>query len=100
MKFIKEHLSGSNYDWDLGSQLHRMKEMTPTRNRFDRCNGNCILHMINLFNELIVTLTVKDAQHLELMLANELPLEAMSEMAVFNWLKGKYIYSLSAKKSN
>ena len=100
MTFTKEHLSGENYDWDLGNQVHRMKEMSPSRNRFDRFNGNCILHMLNLFDMLVVTLTVKDGQHLEALMADELPLEAKSELSVFNWLKGKYIYSLTAKKSN
>ena len=100
MTFLREHLSGSNYNWTLSNQVHKMKELTPTRNLFDRSNGNCILHMLNLFDELIVKLSVKDAQHLEFLLANELPSEAKSEMTVFNWLKETYIYSLSAKKSN
>ena len=100
MNFTKEHLSGDNYEWDLGNQVHRMKEMTPTRNRFDRFNGNCVLHMLNLFDKLVTTLSVQDGQYLETLMANQLPLEAKSEMTVFNWLKDKYIYSLSSKKSN
>ncbi len=100
MKFTKEYLSGNNYDWSLSNQVQRMAEMTPTRNRFDRFNGNCVLHMLNLFDKLVVTLSIQDGQQLEALLANELPLEAKSEVSVFNWLKGKYIYAFPARKMN
>ena len=92
MKFIKEHLTGNSYEWSLSNQ-NGMKEMVPTRNRFDRSNGNCILHMINLFNKFIAHLTIQDGQQIEFLIANELPLVLSSEMSVFNWLRGKYIYS-------
>jgi hypothetical protein len=92
MKFIKEHLSGNGYEWSLSNQ-NGMKEMVPTRNRFDRFNGNCVLHMLNLFNKFVAHLTIKDGQHIELLIANELPLVLSSEVSVFNWLKEKYLYS-------
>ena len=97
MKSIKEYLSGNDYDWSLGNQVHRMKEITPTRNRFDRFNGNCVLHMLNLFDKLVVSVSIQEGQHLETLLANELPLEAKSEVSVFNWLKGKYNYPIVAR---
>ncbi|TKK64188.1 hypothetical protein FC093_23065 [Ilyomonas limi] len=92
MKFIKEHLTCNSYEWSLSNQTG-MREMVPTRNRFDRFNGNCVLHMLNLFNKFIAHLTLQDGQQLESMIANELPLALSSELSVFNWLKGKYIYS-------
>jgi hypothetical protein len=92
MKFIKEHLVGNSYEWSLSNQTG-MKEMVPTRNRFDRFNGNCVLHMLNLFNKFIAQLTVRDGQQIESLIANELPPVLSSELSVFNWLKGRYIYS-------
>ena len=100
MTFIKEHLNGHDYEWNLGGAADRIKEMAPTRNRFDRFNGNCVLHMLNLYNRLAGSITVPDAQHLETLIANELPLMLTSEISVFNWLKGRFIGSNPVNKFN
>ena len=96
---MKEHLQGDYYEWNAGGNAHFMKELTPTRNRFDRFDGNCVLHMLNLFNQLVESLTLTDGQRIESLIANELPLTFSSEMSVFNWLKGRFIYSATASKA-
>lgn len=100
MIFIKEHLNGHNYEWNATGSTDRVKEMAPTRNRFDRFNGNSVLHMLNLFDRLVGNLTVPDAQQLETLITNELPLMLTSEISVFNWLKSRFIHSDSVNELN
>ncbi len=91
MTFIKENLLGDRYDWSTEGILLKMKQSQPTRNRFDRFNGNCVLHMINLFNGVIDSLSVDQGQDIEMLISNELPLVLSSEISVFNWLKERFM---------
>lgn len=91
MIFTKESLKGSNYSWHpLNSNI--LSDRFPTRNSFDRLNGDCMLRMINLFNLLVSRLTVAEGHSMEQALAQELPTQFRSEMSVFNWLKHRYLY--------
>ena len=100
MIFIKEHLAGTGYDWSPGDQTRSNQELVLTRRRFDRFNGNSVLHMINLFNALVENLTMRDGQRLETLIASELPLTESSETSVFYWLKKKFTYSISISRLN
>jgi hypothetical protein len=94
MIFLKEHLTGTGYEWNLGENIRSSRETVPTRRRFDRFNGNCVLHMLNLFNALVESLSIRDGQQLEVLIANELPLTESSEISVFNWLKKVYSFAI------
>jgi hypothetical protein len=85
MWFLKEHLSGE-YHWN-GSAVY---SGNPTRRKFDRTNGEQILYMINLYGSISQRSTIKDGMKMEELLQNQLPLETMSEMTVFNWLREVY----------
>lgn len=93
MIFNKEHLCRTDYEWKENRTYDAEKEPNPTRNKFDRFNGNCVLNMINIFNRLVTHLSVTQVQNIELMIARELPLTLSSEVSVFNWLKEKFVYT-------
>lgn len=85
MLFLKEHLAGS-YDWmDENGQAVYTGEAS--RRKFDRFNGHQMLFIINLFGTVIDRFTVNEGRKLEDMVINHLPLEAKSEISVFNWLQ-------------
>ena len=89
MFFFREHLIGKDYEWpeNKNSQFFG----TPGRQVFDRFNGNHLLYIINVFGESIGKLSIDDGQKIE-MLISQLPFNLKSELSVFNWLKGKYLY--------
>ena len=91
MLFLKEHLIVSHYDWSAKVQ-HKEPTTTPGRRHFDRLDGNQILYMINSFGHSIGKLTIDDGQKIENLIIEGLPPELKSEIAVFNWLRGKYLY--------
>lgn len=88
MNFIKEHLLVQDYAWNTDSK-HTTLSDGPTRNRFDRFDGFCMLHMINLYHTCVQPLTIEQAQNIERLIQGTLPLEAKSEVSVLNWLKEK-----------
>lgn len=92
MTFIKEHLLSNNYKWS-NDDRSVMLANGPTRKSFDRFNGDSLLHMINLFDRFIAKLTVPQGQKIEHLIQENLPPEAKSELSVFNWLRGKYVYN-------
>jgi hypothetical protein len=89
MQFEKEHLVGETYNWlEINDKCRQ-----PDRRIFDRSNGNQLLNMINSFGESIGALSIDDGLRIEKLILDELPLEVKSEIGVFNWLKGKYLYT-------
>jgi hypothetical protein len=92
MQFLKEHLTGTHYDWSIEAR-HKELMNIPDRRIFNRLNGNQILYLINFFGYSIGKLTIELGQRIENLISKELPLELKSEIAVFNWLRGKYLYS-------
>jgi hypothetical protein len=50
------------------------------------------LYIINFFGSLVGKLSMDDGLRIESLIAVGLPSELKSEIAVFNWLKGKYLY--------
>lgn len=89
MDFLQEHLNWKNYTWptsDAGFVLTQ-----PDRRIFDRCSGNQVLRMINFFGTSVGALTLHNGQRLEDLILNEVPTEMKSQLAVFNWLRSKYL---------
>lgn len=82
---------GDHYEWSNEvSQSLYMGE--PGRRIFDRFNGNQVLYIINFFGQSIGQLTVPDGRQIEQLILSQLPLNTKSEMSVFNWLRGIYLY--------
>lgn len=91
MTFLKQHLHEDNYTWSLQFE----ESGTPSRKRFDRYNGDQLLHIINCFGDKVGKLSISDGERIEKLIRSELPLETKSELAVFNWLQEKYLYNWS-----
>ena len=94
MMFIRENLLNSDYVWNDDSKTNVLSD-GPTRKRFDRFSGDCILHIINLFNYSIDKITIAQAHKIESLIQTELPLEAKSEVSVLQWLKQKHVQIFS-----
>lgn len=90
MIFIKENLLTNDYVWANDTKSGSLSE-GPTRKRFDRFSGNCMLHIINLFDSCVDKLNIAQAQQIEKLIQEELPLETKSEVSVLQWLKGKHV---------
>jgi hypothetical protein len=89
MKYLKEDLV-HEYNWP--PENASMYTGTPSRRVFDRGNGNQILFIINCFYDSIGVVSANAGQKLEDLISTQLPPEMKSELAVFNWLKGIYLY--------
>ena len=87
MIFGKRDLQEKDYYWNTNFLL---SALTPSAAFFNRFNGADILRMINLFNTLVITLTIPEGQRVERMLVREMPLQVNDELSVFNWLKDHY----------
>jgi len=84
MLLQKEHLAG-DYTW-TNEPAGTIFSGQPTRRRFDRFNGNQVLFIINLYGSTVENFSVQQGQSLESLILTNLPLQASSEISVFNWL--------------
>lgn len=91
MVFSKEHLKRNHYTWQMEIK-HTDLTRAPDRRRFYPLNGNQLLYIINFFGISVGKLSVDDGVKMENLLAVGLPAELKSELSVFNWLRGKYLY--------
>ncbi len=91
MIFLKEHLRKKNYDWAV-KQNHCLENNEPNRCSFNPLNGYQVLFIINYFGKSIGKLTITDGCQIEELISTQLPLELKSELSVFNWLRGIYLY--------
>ena len=91
MLFLKEHLVNNHYLWPE-SEPGTENTGDPRRRAFDRFNGNQVLYIINFFGKSIGKLTVSIGQKVEELIANQLPADTKSEVTVYNWLRGVYLY--------
>ncbi|OQP56835.1 hypothetical protein A3860_09635 [Niastella vici] len=91
MIFLKEHLRKSHYNWAIGLN-HSSGNNEPDRRVFDRFNGFQVLFIINHFGKSLGKLTVTDGLKMEELISAQLPKEVKSELSVFNWLRGVYLY--------
>jgi hypothetical protein len=85
MKFQKEDLEGAHYDWNDDKQ--NLFTGRPSRRSFDRFNGNQVLFLINFYGSLTENFTIQEGKSIEKGIHCDLPLEAKSEISVFNWIK-------------
>ena len=89
MFFYKEHLIGKTYEWP--EEKSTVAKTTPGMQLFDRFNGNHLLYMINFFCTSVGAFSINDGQKIEKFIKT-LPSEVKSEIDVFNWLRGKYLF--------
>ena len=85
MLLRKEDLKGE-YTWINGIDQNLFNGEL-TRRKFDSTNGDQVLFLINLYGSHFKDFSVEDGLKIEDALLNHLPLEAKSEISVFNWLK-------------
>jgi hypothetical protein len=91
MIFLKEHLYKNNYEWMIGLN-HSTQNSEPDRRLFDPLNGHQVLFIINCFGKSLGKLTIADGLKIEELISTQLPLDLKSELSVFNWLRGVYMY--------
>ena len=89
MFFQKENLVGKTYEWPENKST--LLRTTPGMQLFDRLNGDHLLYMINFFCTSLGAFSINEGQKVE-GLISQLPFEVKSEIAVYNWLKGTYLY--------
>ncbi len=89
--FLREHLCKTHYDWATGLN-HSMENNEPDRRVFDRFNGFQVLFIINHFGKSLGKLTITEGLRVEELISAQLPREIKSELSVFNWLRGVYLY--------
>jgi hypothetical protein len=85
MPFLKQDLAHQEYNWDLPGET--IFNGSPSRRAFNRYNGNQVLFLINFYGSLAEKFSIGEGQLMEEVISNQLPLEAKSEISVFNWLR-------------
>lgn len=91
MLFLKEHLQSDHYNWKNNVD-HSLYTSDPDRRFFDRLNGSQVLFIINYFGKSLGRLTLIDGRKIEELIGSRLPQDTKSELSVFNWLRGEYLY--------
>jgi hypothetical protein len=91
MEFLKEHLQIGHYNWEKDPN-HSIYTSEPDRRLFDRLNGNQVLFIINYFGKSLGRLTLSEGRRIEELILTQLPEYIKSELSVFNWLRGVYLY--------
>lgn len=86
MLLSKEDLQEGHYSWNSNEETSSFSG-DPSRRSFDRFNGDQVLFLINFYGAQDETFTKIEAQAMEHRILNELPLEAKSEISVYNWLR-------------
>lgn len=89
MLYLKEHMT---YQYDWLPQTASRYTGSPSRRLFDPRNGIQVLFIINSFCQSIGLTSIGDGRKLEELIYTQLPEDMKSELTVFNWLKGIYLY--------
>lgn len=76
----------SHYNWD-SKKVIAMFTGQPSRRQFDRFNGDQVLFIINFYGSVSDKTSLKEGREMEEMIFSKLPLDARSEISVFNWLR-------------
>ncbi len=82
MQFQKHHMAGGEYNWDK----EKIFTGAPTRRLFDRFDGNQVLFLINYYGAEDPDFSLEQAREVEKKIVEQLPLDAKSEISVFNWI--------------
>ena len=85
MLFLREHLL-NEYNWPVEND-NALYSGVPSRRKFDRYNGYQLLFIINFYASISDRNSIKDGQLMEELINMQLPLDARSEISVFNWLR-------------
>ena len=85
MKFLKQDLDGY-YDWKPEGEKS-VYDGDATRRLFDRCNGNQVLFLINVFLHYSGNASLISGKYAERLIIEQLPLDKRSEISVLNWLR-------------
>jgi hypothetical protein len=86
MPFLKEDLANQHYNWS-GEKNKINFTGQPSRRLFDRFNGEQVLFIINFYGSLADQFTIDEGRIIEDRILNQLPMNAKSEISVFNWLR-------------
>lgn len=86
MIYQKNDMEGRLYKWNTDPS-GAIFAGRPSRRLFDRFNGDQVLFIINFYASFFEGFTLQEARELERQIANDLPIEAKSEISVFNWIK-------------
>ncbi|HEX2847654.1 MAG TPA: hypothetical protein VHN59_13990 [Chitinophagaceae bacterium] len=86
MIYQKNDMEGRFYKW-ITDPSRAIFAGRPSRRLFDRFNGDQVLFIINFYASFFERFTLEEARELERQIANNLPMEAKSEISVFNWIK-------------
>lgn len=86
MHFQKEHLEGTHYNWSTGSQKNKFMGQ-PSRRSFDRFDGDQVLFLINFYGSVADRFSIAEGKKIEYAIYHHLPLDAKSEVSVFNWIR-------------
>ena len=85
MHFQQQDLEGDRYDWQESKKM--LYTGQPSRRLFDRYDGYQVLFLINFYGSLSERFSIQEGKMIEQKLLHELPVEARSEIAVFNWIR-------------
>ena len=85
MHFQKQDMEGGNYHWNENS-FQVIFSGKPSRRLFDRYNGDQVLFIINSYASLADNFSPQEGKMIEKEISDNLPLDARSEISVFNWI--------------
>lgn len=83
MHFQKQDMCESHYTWNSKAYFSGQ----PSRRLFDRFNGDQVLFIINFYGSLSDRFTLGEGRQIEQQILHYLPLDARSEISVFNWIR-------------
>lgn len=86
MQIQKHDMVGTHYKWD-GLPGDTLFSGVPTRRLFDRYNGEQVLFLINFYASMSDGFTLQEARRIEHLISDFLPMDAKSEISVFNWIR-------------
>lgn len=90
MLFQKQDLEGNHYVWNkVDNHIYKGQ---PSRRAFDRFDGDQVLFLINFYGTLLNQFTLSEGRAIEEKIFRELPTDAKSEIAVFNWIRNTDIF--------
>lgn len=89
MHIQKQDLDGSFYNWT--EERKHLFTGQPSRRSFDKFNGNQVLFLINFYGSLSERFTIREGKSIEHSILHNLPDEAKSEIAVFNWIRNNVL---------
>ncbi len=87
--FQREHL---DYQYNWSNECGNLYKGIPSRRLFDLNNGAQVLFIINCFCQSIGLPSTFTGKKIEKLIHWQLPSDMKSELSVFNWLKGVYLY--------